>query len=248
MTGKETTDANAQMQKAGADQPRKEEFNAGHRQRLRKRFLHDSAYMEDYEILELLLGYALPRRDTRKLAKGLLKHFGGLEGVASAPPQELEKIQGIGPGVVFFFRLLREFQARRAESPVRQRECLCTPQAVMDFARCRLEGCPHEEVWIATVDTGNRLINWERLHRGTVNASPFYPRDILEMALRNKATGFFLVHNHPGGSAQASRLDVEATRHLEYLSKNLGIRFMDHIIVTESSCCSLRQDGLMGSS
>ncbi len=247
MTEKGTTDANEMQKSAKAGQSRREEFNAGHRQRLRKRFLHDSVYMEDYEILELLLGYALPRRDTRKLAKELLKYFGGLEGVASAPPQELEKIKGIGPGVVFYFRLMREFQARRAESPVRQRECLCTPQAVMNFARCRLEGCPHEELWIATVDTGNRLINWERLNRGTVNAAPFYPRDILEMALRNKATGFFLVHNHPGGSAQASSLDVEATNRLEYLCKTLGIRFMDHIIVTERWCSSLRQDGLMGS-
>lgn len=223
-----------------------ENLNAGHRERLRKRFLHDSAGMEDYEILELLLGYALPRRDTRLLAKELLHRFGGIDGVLSATPEGLQSVSGVGPGVVNYFRLLRESQTRCVEAPVRRREAFCTPQAIMEFARLRLGSCPHEELWIATVDTGNRLISWERVYRGTVNASPLYPRDIVEVALRRKATGFFLVHNHPGGTARASRLDADVTRNLERIAKSLDIRFMDHIIVTESICCSLRQDGLLG--
>ena len=220
--------------------------NAGHRERLRKRFLHDSAGMEDYEILELLLGYALPRRDTRLLAKELLGRFGGIDGILSAAAESLQDVPGAGPGVALYCRILREIQARCMESPARRREVFCTPQAVMEFARLRLGSCPHEELWIATVDTGNRLISWERMYRGTVNASPLYPRDVVEVALRRKATGFFLVHNHPGGGARASRLDADVTRNLERIAKSLDIRFMDHIIVTERMCCSVREDGLLG--
>lgn len=201
--------------------------------------------MEDYEIVELLLGYAQPRKDMRLIAKEMLRRFGGMDGVVGASAEELQTVPGVGPGIATFCHLLREVRARCAESPVRRRETFCTPDEVMAFARLRLGSCPCEEVWIATVDTSNRLISWERVHKGTVNAAPLYPRDVLEVALQRKANGFFLVHNHPGGSTRPSKLDMDTTRKMMHIAQGLDIRFMDHIIVTARACCSLRQEGLM---
>ena len=155
---------------------------AGHRARLRERLLKDSTALADYEILELLLGYALLRRDTKPLAKELLP---------------------------------------------------------------RLSGSPHEELWTATVDAQNRLLTWERLARGTVGMVPCYPRDILERVLQRKASGFFLVHNHPGGTPKASPEDVEMTRNIQRIATSMGLRLLDHLIVGDGACYSIREDGLL---
>lgn len=223
-----------------AEQP---SVNAGHRERMRERFRHDKTALEDYEVLEMLLYNVLKYGDTRVLAKTLLNHFGSFDGLLGATPEEIQSIPGAGEGVAFYCQLLREAQARCVEAPVRRREVFCNTQTIMDFARLRLGNCSHEEVWIATIDTGNRLISWERLCVGTIDASPLYPRDVLETALRNKASGFFLVHNHPGGTLQASRADVDMTKNLDRIAKSIGIHFLDHIIVTEAGCVSMRQSG-----
>ena len=151
---------------------------AGHRARLRERLLKDSTALADYEILELLLGYALLRRDTKPVIP-------------------------------------------------------------------RLSGSPHEELWTATVDAQNRLLTWERLARGTVGMVPCYPRDILERVLQRKASGFFLVHNHPGGTPKASPEDIEMTRNIQRIATSMGLRLLDHLIVGDGACYSIREDGLL---
>mgnify|MGYP001032014655 FL=1 len=224
-------------------EPRRKD-HAGHRARLKARFALEPLALADYEILELLLGYVLIRKDTKPLAKNLLKRFGSLRGVMDARQDELESVTGVGPGLSVFWRLLREFTARCEEGPVRKREELATPQAVAHRARRRLTGCPYEECWVALVDRGNRLLSWERLSRGTMEHVFILPRDVLETALRWRAWGIILVHNHPGGSTWPSQKDILLTSELRRLSPHMGVRFIDHVIVTEDACYSMTEDRL----
>lgn len=218
---------------------------AGHRQRLRKRFLRAPHEAEEYEVLELLLGYALTRKDTKPLAKELLRRFGNLRGVLHARQDELEQVDGFGPGLWAFWQVVRESMNRCVEAPVRQRETLATPEAVAEMARVRLAGCAHEECWAALLDGQNRCIGWERLREGTLDKVLITPRDVLELALKRKASGVILVHNHPGGEAAASAADILLTQELERLAPRMGVRFVDHVIVTEEHCLSLMQNGLI---
>lgn len=217
----------------------------GHRKRLRDR-LHDaSEKLADYEILEMMLGYALPRRDTKPLAKELLRRFTSLRGVFGARPEECLDIPGLGEGTAGFFALMREFLARYAEEPVRARAVLCTPEAVAAMARERLGNLPREEIWLAFVDGRDRLIMWEKAAKGTVDASNIYPRDVMERALALRAKGFIIVHNHPSGDARPSGADMAITQHLVQAARPLHIRFVDHVVVTEDECYSLKKDDFL---
>lgn len=216
--------------------------HAGHRARLRERFARAPHEMADYETLELLLGYVITRQDTKPLAKELLTRFDNMRGVISARPDELESVPGFGEGLVVFWKLLRECMARYEEAPVRHRHTLASPEAVARMARMRLTGAAHEECWIALVDARNRCIAWEMLMRGGVESVPITPRDVLAMALRHKASGVILVHNHPGGNTTPSAADMQITRELQRLCSGMGVRFLDHIIVTETECHSLVQN------
>lgn len=215
--------------------------HAGHRARLRERLACEPQAVADYEVLELLLGYALSRKDTQPLARELLRRFGSIRGVVDARPDELAQTPGFGPGLMAFWQVLREVLARRASSPLRLREVLASPEAVAHMAQERLAGTPHEESWLALVDAQNRLIAWERLTRGGVSAVAVQPRDVLEAALKRKASGIILVHNHPGGDARPSQPDLALTAELQSLAPHLGLRFLDHVIVTDGDCYSISQ-------
>lgn len=211
----------------------------GHRQRLKSRLKDSPEKLMDYEVLELLLGYAILRRDTKPIAKDLLERYETLRGVLDAKPENNLDIPGYGQGVCDFFHTLQEFFSRYAESRVRNREELCSPEAVAGMARQRLGKLPHEEVWVAYVDNRNRLISWEKAATGSINASAVHPRDIMEKALEHKASGFIIVHNHPGGNATPSNMDLDFTHQTEKAARTLFIRFLDHVIVCDSSAYSI---------
>lgn len=214
---------------------------AGHRARLRQRLARDAQTVEDYEILELVLGFALTRKDTKPLAKELLRRFGSIRGVLDARPDELQAVNGFGPGLLSLWQLLRELLARYQSSPLRRREEIATPEAIAHLARTQLAGCPHEECWLALLNGGNFLIGWERLRQGNVSTVPILPRDVLELALLRKARGIIVVHNHPGGQARPSQPDLRLTQGLEHLAPQMGLRMVDHVIVTENDCYSILQ-------
>lgn len=228
-----------------ASQPQQSPHYHGHRQRLREKLAHDSRSLPDYEIFELLLGQVLTRKDTKPLAKALLQRFTSFKGVLDARPEELRSIAGFGTALEQYWILLRELLARYAESPMREREELATPEAVAHAARSRLAGCPREEVWVAYVDTRNRLLSWEMGSKGSVDKSTMYPRDILERALLLKASGIIVVHNHPGGSAEASGADLQLTEHLRRSAQTVGVRLLDHVVVTDDACYSIATDRLL---
>ncbi len=217
----------------------KDNLHQGHRQRLKTRFVSDPQRLEDYELLELLLGYALMRKDTKPLAKQLLLHFGTLGQVLNARQEELEQFAGFGAGTWTLWLVLRECMARTALAPLIEKEVLASPEAIAKVAKQRFAGLTHEECWIALVDTGNRCLAWERLVQGSLSAIPITPRDIIARVLKSKAHGFILVHNHPSGNAKPSRADLVLTELLRQLSPPMGIAFIEHIIITEKECRSV---------
>ncbi len=213
--------------------------HSGHRQRLKKRFLHDPQHMEDYEVLEILLGYGITRKDTKPLSKALLARFGTLRNVLDARKEELEDVQGFGEGLWTLWQVLRECMARHAIAPLLEKETLTTPQLVAAAARKRLVGCTNEECWVAFVDSGMRCMGWERLQVGGVDNVPITPKDVIAKVLTRKAKGFILVHNHPGGSTKPSRGDMMITEQLRNIAASMDLRFIEHIIITEKECYSI---------
>lgn len=212
---------------------------AGHRARLRARLEQEPLAVADYEILELLLGLAITRKDTKILAHELLNRFKTIRGVLDARFDELAQIPGFGPGLIALWRLMREVLARHAASEAMSREILASSDAVAAMGRARLANLSAEESWLALVDARNRLILWTRLQKGSISSVTMHTRDVLEVALLNRASGIILVHNHPGGNPRPSKADIAFTHELEQLAPRLDMRFLDHIIVTSGDCFSI---------
>ena len=216
----------------------------GHRRRLRERLEADPRALSDYELLELLLTHALPRRDTKPMAKELLARFGTLADALHADPERVAEVPGLGDGAASFWRTLRECRARTACRALAAREKFSSPDQVRDMVCARLGHLTKEEFWVILVDNQNRLIRFERVFRGTVDQTAAYPREIIELALRHHASGLILVHNHPGGDPSPSRQDRNLTETIGRLAAELGLRLLDHIIVTGQSYSSFRAQGL----
>lgn len=217
----------------------------GHRERLRERIRRDPGAVADYEILELLLGLAITRKDTKVLARALMERFSSFRGVLDARADELLEVPGFGSGLMSLWMLMREILARYSASPMRQREILASPEAVAQMGRQRLGHLSHEESWLALVDAQNRLISWEKLRKGSISSVYMEPRDVLEAALLHKASGIILVHNHPGGNPQPSMSDLDLTTQIKNLAPHLGLRFLDHVIITAGDCYSIGQGKLL---
>jgi len=217
----------------------------GHRRRLKERLFRSPEGLADYEILELLLGYAIPRQDTKPLAKTLLHRFGSLRGVFEARREDMTNTPGVGPGVIALFASWREFSSRVREGAVQDRQIFSHPGTVADFAMSRLGHLRTEEFWVALVDNKNRLMHWQQVSRGTVDQTPVYPREILRLVLHHQASGVILVHNHPGGDPRPSAQDQELTRRLHRAAREMDVRVLDHIVVSEANYYSFQTQGLL---
>lgn len=217
----------------------------GHRSRLRQRMDTEPRALCDHELLELLLSYALPRRDTKPLAKNMLAACGSLSEVLNASPERLAELPGFGEATATFWRTLQECQTRKASQPLTQKEVFTSPEQVRDMICSRLGHLSKEEFWVILLDNQNRLIAFERVFRGTVDQTAAYPREILELALRRHASGLILVHNHPGASTQPSDQDKNLTQTISRLAADMGLRLLDHLIVTAQDYSSFRTLGLL---
>jgi len=210
----------------------------GHRQRLREEFLKDPAGLPEYKFLELLLTYIYSRKDTKPLAKDLLKKFGSIWGIVNAHPTQLLELDGLGESFEFFIFVLREFLPRYFTPAILSKKSI-NLEDISLLARSNLDSLMHEEVWAAFLDNGNRLISFKRIVTGFLNSSNVSPRMIAEIALVNKASGIVLVHNHPGGSFKASLDDMQTTKHMRGVLKHMGVRLLDHLIVSDGNVISL---------
>ncbi len=218
----------------------------GHRERLRQRLQRVGAEgFQEYELLELLLSYAIPRKDVKPLAKGLLKRFGNLAGVLDAPLEELGATSNLGPASATLIRLVKELCAAYLAEKVKGRDVLSCPQAVVDFARTKLAGLTYEAFMILYLNTKNEVMDYEIVHEGTVDRAVVYPRRVMEAALARHASGLILVHNHPSGHPEPSEEDRRLTSTLAAAAHALDIRILDHIVVGKNGYVSFRERHLM---
>jgi len=215
--------------------------NAGHRQRLKERFVNGGPdALPDYELLELVLFSAIPRRDTKPLAKQLLKRFGSFTEVISAPPERLKEVKGLGDAAVIQLRLVRAAALRFMQDGIKRREVLTSWSAVLDYCRAAVGFEASEHFRILFLDKKNCLIRDEVQQRGTVDHTPVYPREVLKRALELSASAIILVHNHPSGDTTPSRADIEMTKAIIEVARPLGIMVHDHIIVGKTGHASLK--------
>jgi len=218
----------------------------GHRRRLREKF--DSvglAAFHDYELLEMLLTYAVPRRDVKPIAKNLIGRFGSLAGVFDASKSELEEVDGIGPFSSTLLRLVRELFSAYAEAGAMHRDFLSSPKAVYDFAKVKLGGLPHENFMVVFLNTRNEVIDHEILDRGTVDRAAVFPRKVIESALARHASALVLVHNHPSGHPEPSAEDRSLTRAVADAGRTMEIRVLDHVVVGRRGYFSFAEKNLL---
>jgi DNA repair protein RadC len=217
-----------------------------HRKRLRERFRKNGTEgMHRYEILELLLTYAIPRKDVKPFAKELIKRFGSFSGVLDAGQKELEEVLHIGPISSTLIRLVKEICGDYLAEKMKQKDVLSSPQAVLDFARVKLAGLPHESFMVIFLNTKNKVLDHNIIQEGTVDRAVIYPRRIVEEALSHHAAGLILVHNHPSGDSEPSPEDKHLTRVIVEAARTMDIRVLDHIIVGKEGYCSFLERHLL---
>lgn len=217
-----------------------------HRKRLRERFRKSGAEgMHDYELLELLLTFSIPRRDVKPVAKKLISEFGGLSGVLDADQKKLEGLQGVGSMSAALIRLVKELYNTYLAENMKKGDVLSSPETVLKFVRVRLSGMTNEAFMVIYMNVKNEVIDYSILHEGTVDNVAVYPRRIIESALSRHASGVILVHNHPSGNPAPSREDKALTRDIADAAMTLDIRVLDHIIVGKDGYFSFMENGLL---
>jgi DNA repair protein RadC len=218
----------------------------GHRERLKNRFERAGiAGLQDYEVLELLLFYALPRKDVKPLAKDLMKRFGSLKGVLDAGNEALEGVPGIGPQAVLFFRLVRDLGSLYLQQRAEEKEQISSTKELIDYCRLSMGGLKDEHFAVIYLNARNKIIRVETIQEGIVNQAVVYPRKVLEKALTHKASAIILVHNHPSGHVRPSDADIRLTRVLQDAARVMEIVLHDHLIVGENRFFSFREEGIL---
>jgi DNA repair protein RadC len=219
---------------------------AGHRQRLRARFLKGGAdAMPDYELLELTLFAAVPRRDTKPLAKALLARFGSFAEVMAAPSARLLEVKGVGESIVQHLKIVEAAAQRLAKTKVMGRPALSSWTALLDYCTAAMARAQNEEFRVLFLDRKNVLIADEVQNRGTVDHTPVYPREIIKRALELGASSVILVHNHPSGDPTPSKADIAMTRDVAAAAKALGITVHDHLVIGRAGHASFKSLGLL---
>jgi DNA repair protein RadC len=213
----------------------------GHRERLRSRFREAGPdAVTDYELLELLLFRAVPRRDVKPLAKTLIAKFGSFAEVISAPVARLGEVKGLGDAAITELKVVQAAANRLARGQVKQRPILSSWSTVLDYCRTTMAFADKEQFRILFLDKRNQLIVDEVQQVGTVDHTPVYPREVVKRALELSATAIILVHNHPSGDPTPSRADIQMTQSIVEVARPLGISVHDHIIVGKEGHASFK--------
>ncbi|HEX4894660.1 MAG TPA: DNA repair protein RadC [Hyphomicrobiaceae bacterium] len=226
---------------AAAPQRGQPDHRSGHRARLRQRFRDAGPdAIADYELLEMILFGALPRGDTKPLAKQLMARFGSFAGVVNAPPERLMEIDGVGDRVVDEIKMVRAAALRLMKGEIMGRQVLGSWTAVIDYLKAAQGHDDRERLRILFLDKKNQLIADEIQQEGTVDHTPVYVREVVRRSIELSATAIILVHNHPSGDPTPSRADIDMTRQIIDAARPLGITVHDHIIVGRHGHASLK--------
>ncbi len=220
--------------------------HSGHRARLRARLLANGTdALADYELLEYLLTLAVPRRDTKPIAKALLAEFGSLEEVVTADADSLRRMPHIGDTGVAALKIVQGLALRLLKGRVTERPILSSWAALLDWLRADMGALGIERVRVLHLDSGNKLIRDELVSEGTVDQSAIYVREVVKRALELNSAAIILVHNHPSGTVQPSRQDIAITTDIAQAVSKLGIALHDHIIIGGGTHYSFRSNGLL---
>jgi len=218
----------------------------GHRQRLRDRFRATGGDgMPDYELLELLLAQAIPRRDVKPLAKDLLDRFGSFAGVISAEDARLRAVSGMGDTSVAALKVVRAAAVRLLQQEVAGRDAISSWDKLVDYCRAAMAHETVEQLRLLFLDRKNVLIADEVQQRGTVDHTPVYIREVVKRARELGASALIVVHNHPSGDPTPSRGDIDMTNELKDALEKIGIALHDHVIVGRKGHQSFRAQGLL---
>lgn len=219
----------------------KDDMLLGHRARLRKKFLNGGLKaLHDYEALELLLTFVIPRRDVKPIAKALLLQFKELHAVFDASPRELQKVKGIGENTAVLFVFLRELCTGYLESKALGIDFVNSPESVIDYARIKIGAEKNEFFMVLYLNSKNHVIDYD-CQEGTINRAAVYPRNILRRCLDIHAVAIILVHNHPSGLCDPSPADRRLTDSIKKVVETVEIKLLDHIIVSKAGYSSFAE-------
>lgn len=218
----------------------------GHRERLRERFVLGGAEaMPDYELLELVLFAAVPRRDVKPLAKALIQKFGSFAEVIAAPRERLQEVEGTTPLIALQLKIVEAAALRLSKTKLLGKPALTSWPALLDYCAAAMARSRREEFRVLFLDRKNALIEDEVQSSGTVDHTPVYPREIVKRALDLGATAVILVHNHPSGDPTPSKADIAMTHEVVEAARALRIVVHDHVIVGRSGHVSFKALGLL---
>ncbi len=219
---------------------------SGHRARLRQRLFEGGPdALLDHELVEYLLGLALPRRDTKPLAKKLINDFGGFGALLTADAEAIARVGEISEGAAAALKIAQASALRLLQSEVKERPVLGSWQALLDYLHADMAHNPVERVRVLFLNSKNMLIRDEQMSEGSVDEAAVYIREIIRRALDYQATAIILVHNHPSGDPQPSQQDIRLTRDIVEAGRHLKITVHDHVIIGTRGHSSLRAMGLI---
>jgi DNA repair protein RadC len=219
---------------------------AGHRARLRQK-LADSGgdALHDHELIEYLLALAIPRRDTKPLAKALLREFGGIGRLMTADWAQIGRVPGMGDTSIAAIKIVQATALRMLRNEVAAQPVLAGWQALLDYLRADMAYLTVERVRVLHLNSRNMLIRDEHMGDGSIDQAAIYTREVIRRAIDLGSAALILVHNHPSGSPEPSRQDIDVTRQIIDAGKRLGIGVHDHVIIGAQGHVSLRAKGLL---
>ena len=229
----------------GLEDPAYPAQHAGHRERLRERFLAEPNALPDYEILELLLASVIPRKDTKPLAKALIAEFKTYADVLAAPVAALESFQGVSSATAVYLKVVEHAAIRMARLQVIDKPIITKWEQLIDYCTIAMGRLPTEQFRLLFLDRKNVLIADELQGQGTVDHTPLYPREVVKRALELNASAIIMVHNHPSGDPSPSKADIDMTRQVQNALKGVGIAVHDHLIIGRKGHTSFKTQGLI---
>jgi len=218
----------------------------GHRARLRQRFLKGGANaLADYELLEMVLFMAIPRADTKPLAKNLLARFKTFSGVIAADAKDLATVKGVGETCIAALKIIETSAIKLKHDQIVKKPVINSWMGILDYVESSLKYKKAEEFRVLFLDKKNQLIADELQQQGTVDQAVVYPREIIKRALELHASALILVHNHPSGDTTPSSQDIQLTQHIKDTAQKLDVKLHDHVIVAGDSYTSFKSLGLL---
>ena len=225
----------------------------GHRERVRKKFLENGFNgLEDYEVLELLLFYVIPRKDTKAIAKELIKRFKTLANVLKADTLELKTINGLGDVAITFLKMMGALPEKIYKDELKNQKLIKDDknkindkEVLLSFLRNKIGYEDVEKFYVIYLSSSNEVIAFEESSSGTLDRSSIYPREIYKRVIMENAKSIIIAHNHPSGNTCPSKCDIDITNEIAKGLKNFGALLLEHIIITRDSYFSFLEEGLI---